>query len=69
VHLEQKKERERRNEAPAGSGKWRDFKTHVAEFGENVWYLKAASAGRDKLERRWEEGVWLGIKDESGRSW
>ena len=36
--------------------KWnsRDFKTHVAEFGENVWYLKAASAGRGKLERHYQ---------------
>ena len=40
----------------------------MAEFGENVWYLKAGTLGRYKFNNRWEEGVWLGITDESGES-
>ena len=50
--------------------KWKgkDFERKVAEFGENVWYLKAGSAGKEKFDSRWEEGVWLGISDESGES-
>ena len=46
----------------------RDSKAHVAEFGERVWYLKSDSAGKNKLVRRWEDGVWMGIRDESGES-
>ena len=40
----------------------------MAEFGENVWYLRAGSLGQAKFENRWEEGVWLGILDDSGES-
>ena len=29
-------------------------------------YLKAGTAGKDKLLPRWEYGIWLGIRDESG---
>ena len=29
--------------------KGRDFKTRVAEFGEIVWHLKAASAGKGQV--------------------
>ena len=36
------------------------------EFAECVWYLKVGTEGIDKLETRWESGIWLGIKDESG---
>ena len=31
-------------------------------------YLPALSAGRDKFDVRWREGVWLGIRAESGES-
>ena len=40
----------------------------MAEFGENVWYLKSDSVGEDKLSNRWEEGVDLGARDETGES-
>ena len=29
-------------------------------------YLKAESVGKDKAESRWEEGIYVGIRDESG---
>ena len=35
-------------------------------FGEYVMYLKLESEGKDKGERRWSEGVFLGVKEESG---
>ena len=46
--------------------KGKPFNRIVAEFGECIWYLKSGSAGRDKFVNRWEEGIWLGIRDESG---
>ena len=44
----------------------RVFKTPSVEYGICVWYLKAKSAGKDKLNTRWGSGVWLGIREESG---
>ena len=46
--------------------KGKSFKREVAEFGECVFYLKAGTRGVDKFECRWEEGVWLGVRDETG---
>ncbi len=46
--------------------KGREFRRLVAEIGENVWYLRANSVGKGKFKPRWEEGVWLGIRGESG---
>ena len=48
--------------------KGRKFNRNVAEFGQKVLYLQANSAGKNKLDVRWQEGVWLGIRDESGES-
>jgi hypothetical protein len=50
--------------------KWKgkEFDKHVAEFGERVMYLKSDSAGKDKFNSRWEEGAYLGLRDESGES-
>ncbi len=48
--------------------KGREFQRPVAEFGECVLYLPALSAGRDKFDVRWREGVWLGIRMESEES-
>ena len=42
------------------------FVREVAEFGEHAWYYNPGIAGRDKLDVRWESGIWLGIRDESG---
>ena len=46
--------------------KGKPFKRDVAEFAERVMYLKAGSKGRDKFNCRWEAGIWLGIRDETG---
>ena len=50
--------------------RWRgkEFASPVAEFGESVWYTPANSAGKDKFDVRWFEGVWLGVRVESGES-
>ncbi len=40
----------------------------MAEFGECVMYLPAASAEKNKIDVRWVDGVRLGIKLESGES-
>ena len=45
--------------------KGKRFKVPMAEFGERVLYLKPKSKGKDKYESRWEEGIWLGVDDES----
>ncbi len=48
--------------------KVREFTRSVAEFGECVMYLPAASVGKKKFNVRLMDGVWLGIKLESGES-
>ena len=40
----------------------------VAEFGEYIQYLPANAAGKNKFEVRWDNGVWLGVRLESGES-
>ena len=32
----------------------------LIEFGESVWYLKPSTAGKDKLDERWGDSVFLG---------
>ena len=46
--------------------KGKRFAREVAEFGEQVLYLRAGSRGIDKFNTRWEDGVWLGVRDETG---
>ena len=41
------------------------FKRELPEFGESIWYLKPGSAGKDKLDERWGDGVYLGMISES----
>ena len=38
----------------------------MAEFGEGVVYVKAESVGKDKYNSRWEEGVFVGIREGPG---
>ncbi len=38
----------------------------MAEFGERVLCAPAMSVGKDKLDARWNEEVWLGVRVESG---
>ena len=37
----------------------------MPEFGESIWYLRPGSAGKDKLDERWGDRVYLGIIEES----
>ena len=46
--------------------KGKNFRAPVAEFGECIWYLKPGSRGMDKMYSRWETGVFVGVRDESG---
>ena len=46
--------------------KGKEFKKELVKFGECIWYLKPKSKGKAKAECRWENGVFLGIRDESG---
>ena len=46
--------------------KGKEFKKELVKFGEGVWYLKPKSKGKNKAECRWEDGVYLGVRDESG---
>ena len=48
--------------------KGKSFNKPIAEFGENVWYLKLASAGKDKFNSRWEEGIYMGCINETGET-
>ena len=48
--------------------KGRPFKKELVEFGECVLYSRPGSRGKDKLDPRWEEGIWLGVKDSSGET-
>ena len=43
--------------------KGKKFGGKVAEFGERVMYLKPGQKGHHKLECRWEEGIWLGMRN------
>ena len=46
--------------------KGKDFRRDIAEFGEVVMYSKPGTCSRDKFDCRWERGIWLGVRDESG---
>ena len=52
--------------SPCRRWKGREVTKPVAEFGECVLYAPAASAGKDKFDVRWKEGVWLGVRMETG---
>ena len=38
------------------------------EFGEPIMLARAKSVGKDKFDSRWETGIWLGIREESGEN-
>ena len=46
----------------------KEFRADVCEFGECVWYMKPGMVGKDKFDRRWEDGLWLGVVNESGEN-
>ena len=51
---------------PYERGRRRKFKKAIPEFGECVWFMRRESVGENKLDTRWEEGIYVGIKEESG---
>ena len=40
----------------------------MMEFGEAIMLMRANTKGKDKFDSRWEQGVWLGIREDSGES-
>ena len=42
------------------------FLLPILEIGECIWYRRPQSVGKDKLDTRWEQGVFAGIREESG---
>ena len=48
--------------------RWREFTKPVAEFGERVMCAPVLSVSDGKFDARWENGVRLGTKAESGES-
>ena len=48
--------------------KWKgkEFKRSTPETGETVHFLRAGTKGKEKGEVRWEEGCFLGVRNESG---
>jgi len=46
--------------------KGRKFKKVLPEFGECFRYLKPESVGIDKADSRWDNGVFAGLRIESG---
>ena len=47
----------------------RPCKSPLAEFGETVWYKPFdKNKDRNKVEPKWEQGVWLGISRESNET-
>lgn len=50
---------------PYQNCKGRPFRKTASEFGECVRHLRAASVGKAKFDSRWEEGMFIGVRDES----
>ena len=48
--------------------KGKDFNQVVMEFGEEVWYMQPGIVGKDKMDVRCLEGVWLGNRERSGEA-
>ena len=46
--------------------KGKEFTKPYLKFGECVWYLKPKSKGKQKANYRWDESIFLGIREESG---
>ena len=44
----------------------KEFKKEIFKIGECVWFLRPKSKGKEKAEHRWLNGLWLGIREESG---
>merc|ERR1712026_294122 len=44
----------------------KSFTREVAEFGECIWCYVPGINCTQKMDPRWESGIWLGVRDESG---
>ena len=51
---------------PYEARKKKRFLRPIPEIGECIWYLRPQSVGKDKLDTRWEQGVFAGVREESG---
>ena len=48
--------------------KGKKFRKEVTEFGECVWYLRPRTKGVTGMKGRWGEGIWFGIREETGEN-
>ena len=46
--------------------KGRNFNKEIVKIGECVWYMKPKSKHKKKGDYGWGDGIWLGVRDESG---
>ena len=46
--------------------KGQEFKNEMLKIGECVCFLKPKSKGKNKTESRCPNGIWLGVREESG---
>ena len=49
----------------------KQWRREVAEFGECIYYCKLKSKGpsgriKNTWDERWHEGIWLGVREDSG---
>ena len=44
----------------------KEFKKEILKIGECVWFLRPKSKGKMKADYRWLNGIWLGVREESG---
>ena len=51
---------------PCGRRTGKRFLRPLPEIGECIWYPKTTSEGKDRLETRWERGIFAGVREESG---
>ena len=50
---------------PYEKWKGKPFKAPLVEFGERVMYYRSDAKGKEKLDTRWNSGIWLGVMDNS----
>ena len=58
--------RKERMDSQHREDKGKDSHKEIVEFGERVWYFKTRSRGNMSAENRWNNGVRLGVREESG---
>ena len=61
-------QRDMNGRTPYRKLKGKEFDHPIMEFGEGLWYMKPGITGKHKMDKRWERGVWLGIRDRSAET-